>query len=401
VTTPSRAALPQPGRLDPGAKLVVGICTAAAGLGSATGFLWGFLVTLLRADLGVSRAAIGFLVGAFFGSTGLGSIAGGNLTDRMGARLAVTADMAIVTVVGLSVAFFQAYPMLVAAAILAGFGYALVNAGTNVAIAAVVPPARRGVTLTLRTAGVPMMATIAAFGAPWAGDRLGWSVAFVAMSALSALTAVAALRWLPDDRPSRSEQRARRRLPAGFLWFPVGAFLMINGSQALYAWIVPYLDEGLGLDLAVAGAMASAATGVATAGMVLLGRGSDRFGQHHRVRGVVVLCVATSMGIAVTAAAPVLGPFVAIVAVAIALAAQLGAIGIMHAAVVDAAEGAVGRASGVTMTGYYLGALGSPAIFGFLVDTTGTYTIPWSASAVSVLLGALAFWQVERRRRTA
>ena len=35
------------------------------------------------------------------------------------------------------------------------------------------------------------------------------------------------------------------------------------------------------------------------------------------------------------------------------------------------------RASGVTMTGYYLGALDTPVTFGALVDWLGTYTWAW------------------------
>ena len=67
---------------------------------------------------------------------------------------------------------------------------------------------------------------------------------------------------------------------------------------------------------------------------------------------------------------------------------QLAAIGTMHACVVDKAPFSVSRATGITMTGYYLGALASPALFGFVVDWTGTFAYSWLGTAV-LLFGAV------------
>ena len=75
----------------------------------------------------------------------------------------------------------------------------------------------------------------------------------------------------------------------------------------------------------------------------------------------------------------------------IGVTAQLAAIGTMHACVVDKAPFSVSRATGVTMTGYYLGALASPALFGFVVDWTGSFAYPWSGTAV-LLLAAVFAW---------
>ena len=63
----------------------------------------------------------------------------------------------------------------------------------------------------------------------------------------------------------------------------------------------------------------------------------------------------------------------------------------MHAAVVDRAGPAVARATGVTMTGYYLGALASPVAFGAIVDGTGSYTWPWFILTVVMLAAAASF----------
>jgi MFS family permease len=52
---------------------------------------------------------------------------------------------------------------------------------------------------------------------------------------------------------------------------------------------------------------------------------------------------------------------------------------------------AVARASGVTMTGYYLGALVAPAQFGWLSDRSGSYAWPWLVCTLSAACAATVF----------
>ncbi len=51
----------------------------------------------------------------------------------------------------------------------------------------------------------------------------------------------------------------------------------------------------------------------------------------------------------------------------------------------------------MTMTGYYLGALVSPVLFGALVDATGRYSIPWLVGVVALAFAGGAFAMLDRR----
>lgn len=82
----------------------VAISTLATGLGANLGFVPGFLAPVLQVDLDLSRVQVGVLVGVFYGATGVGSPVAGRIAD------------------------------VLAAAAVAGFGYALTNAGTNMAV---------------------------------------------------------------------------------------------------------------------------------------------------------------------------------------------------------------------------------------------------------------------------
>ena len=396
---PTEPAGPHPPTDDIGrALVVVAVCTVAIGLGASIGFLWGFVANLLRADLGLSRGQVGLLISVYFGATGVASIAGGVFTDRFGARAAVVTDLVVVTLAATVVVLVPVYPVLLAASVVAGAAYSLGNAGTNVAIAAAVPLRLRATALTVKTAGVPAMAVIGALLAPAFAARSSWLVVYRTIAVLAAIAVVAAAAVLPDDRPgARRPITSDRQLPPGFLYFPIGAFLLIGGSQPLYSWIVPFLEDALELTPAVAGRATAFASAVGVVVMVAFARRSDRLGVHMRVRMVVISTLATAVGVALVAVGPAVGTGLTVAGATLGTAAELAAVGVLHAAVVDAAPRAVGRASGITMTGYYLGALVAPAGFGWLVDRSdGSYPPAWWVTAAMLLVGAAAFERAGR-----
>jgi len=71
----------------------------------------------------------------------------------------------------------------------------------------------------------------------------------------------------------------------------------------------------------------------------------------------------------------------------------------MHTAVVDSAPEAIARATGVTMTGYYIGALVSPAAFGLIADATDTFVWSWGSATVLLIL-SLPAWMKAAQQRT-
>ncbi|MEE8601463.1 MFS transporter [Euzebya tangerina] len=379
-----------------GQATVVVVATVAIGLGAAIGFLYGYLAVALRSDLGLSRGQVGLLVGLYFGSTGLGSIGGGVIVDRMGARLAVVANLVTVSAVAGLIVLLDTYLVLLVASVVAGLAYSLGNAGTNMAIGVAVAPANRGLALTIKTGGVPAMATIAALTAPWAAARIGWQPIIGVVGVLAGLVACGAMLLLPTDRPQRATSRSGV-LPSGFYWFPVASFLLVAGSQPLFSWSVSWLEEVHDTSVGAAGALSAVATASGVVGMVLVGRRSDVLGSSRRTTVIAVMAAVCSVGTVGLAIGARVTLASGVVALSVATATQLGAIGVMHAAVVDAAPQAIGRGSGVTMTGYYLGALISPTAFGWLVDITGDYGAAWAACALALIGSALAFSRAGKR----
>ncbi|MCY4193984.1 MAG: MFS transporter [bacterium] len=371
---------------------VVAASMLALGFGSSLGFFPGYFVAALREDLGVSRAQVGLLVSLHFGCTGLGSIIGARITERVGTRTAVVTDQVIVVVAAWTAAVLDSFAALVGAAVFAGFGYALANAATNEAVAAAVPESRRTLALSAKTSGVPMIALISAALVPWASDRWSWNLILMIAGTAAGAGALISSAVIPDIRAAQHANRpGASALPRGFWWFAVSACFLVGSGQPLFSWTVPYLDEALGTSKPVAGAISGLAAGVGAVCMSLAALRADYLGRTRRVPLIVGLCSVLTASNLVIMSGLTLGVAIAAVGMFIGFIAQLAAIGIMHAAVVDRAPHAVARATGVTMTGYYLGALATPVSFGALVDWLGTYTWAWLFMALSSGVAAACF----------
>ncbi|GAY08315.1 nitrate/nitrite transporter [Pseudonocardia sp. N23] len=386
-------------------RAVVAVSTVAVGLGTAPAFLFGFLGPVLQADLGLSRTRIGLLVGLMFGLTGIGCLLAGRVTERIGARFTVVASTVLLLVALCVPVLAPSYPALVVCALVSGVAYALANVGTNVSVTAALPVARHAVGLAVKTAGVPAAVAVTSFVVPGLGAAYGWRPVLLWSIPVVVVVGIAAALVLPDakgrarglsDDPVAA---AQGRLPTGFWRFTLAATLLIGGSQAIYSWAVPFLHEGAGATLPVAGVLTAVASLVALAPMIGAARLADRLGTSRRLPMAAALCALLAVAELVLATGR--GLAAAAVALVIATGAQLGAVSLMHASVVAAAPHAVGRGSGAAMAGFYLGALFAAPLFGLLVDLTGGYPVAWLIGAALTAASALCFLWCRSVGRTA
>ena len=378
------------------AVVVVAAGMLAVAVGASLGFLPGYYAAAVRDDLGISRAQVGLLVSLHFGCTGVGALLAARVTERIGARNAVVADQLIVAAAAWVSATIGSYAALLTAAAFAGFGYALTTVATNAALAVSVPEHRRTLALSARTSGVPLMALVGAALVPWASNRWSWNATVMVVAVIAAVSALVSAAVIPNARSARTRSSSRSRATRGAWWFSASTFFLVGSSQPMYSWAVPYLDEGLGTSKPVAGAIAAIASGTGALGMVLNGLRADRVGRAGRVSLIVGLSAAMAVFNLVILGGLTLGLAVAAVGLVLGIVAQLAAVGTMHAALVDRFPSHVARATGITMTGYYLGALASPVAFGALVDWLDTYTWAWLTMFFGSVAAVLCFARANR-----
>jgi CP family cyanate transporter-like MFS transporter len=381
----------------PNRTAVLVVCTAAMGLGCAPTFLVGYLGPDVRDSLELTGAQLGLLVGLFYGATGLTSLVAARAIDPLGARICVVADQILVALALAAAALWPGYGTLAAASALAGAGYALANAGTSLAVTAVSRPDQAGTAVAIKTAGIPLGATVLALGGLPLAGVIGWEGVALGMAALLAVNAAAGMFLLPPTRRRGATATAASRLPLPrrFPWVVLASFLYVLGSQPLFSWLVITLVDA-GVSRAAAGAISATGTALGAVTMVLAARRADRAGPRNRALTASTVAATSVAGTVLVWTGSHLGLAILVVGAVVAILADLVGAGFAHAVAIDRAPHAVGRATAVMSSGYYTGALFSPLLFGAAADLTGGYDASWAITVIAMTCCALCFLVVHR-----
>jgi len=380
----------RPGRLAFGVVLAL-----AMGTSTFAGYAFGVLGPNLIGEFAISRSQLGLLTAVFFLVGGPLSLVAGPATDRFGARRVMLIAFAIAAATLVAMALAPAYPAMLVAAGLAGLALATGNPVTNKLVAVHLPPGTRGLVMGGKQAGVQVGAFMAgALLAPLAA-QFGWRAAlgWVALVPVAAL--LAAVVVVPRDTRSASEAEepaAPRSLPSGVRWLAVYAFLMGSGVAAVNAYLPLYLVERGGASQEMAGVVVATIGLVGIFSRLVWGWASERMPTFSLP--LLMLGGGAVVAIGLILAIERVGLWIAWPAAIMfgATAVTWNAVGNL-AVITESGTGLAGRASGILTFGFYMGFVGSPVLFGLLVDATDSYTLAWSlvglgfAATVLVILG--------------
>jgi predicted MFS family arabinose efflux permease len=378
-------------------RLAFGVVLALAmGTSTFAGYAFGVLGPDLIDEFGITRFQLGLLTAVLFLVGGPLSLVAGPATDRFGARRVMLIAFAIAAATLLGMALSPVYAIMLLAAGLGGLALATGNPVTNKLVAVNLPPGSRGLVMGGKQAGVQVGAFLAgALLAPLA-VQVGWRAALGWVALVPVLSFLAALMIVPRDASPATtgagERGAPRSLPGGVRWLAVYAFLMGSGVAAVNAYLPLYLVERGGASQELAGAV------VATIGLVGIfsrlawGWASERMPTFSLP--LLLLGGGAVVAIGLVLAIERVGLWVAWPAAILfgATAVTWNAVGNL-AVITESGTGLAGRASGLLTFGFYIGFVGSPMIFGLLVDATGSYTLAWTlvalgfAATVAVILG--------------
>jgi MFS family permease len=368
----------------------------AIAAGAATvlpGFLVGALALQIRADLGVSVAAVAAGVTVFFAAGALGAGPGGRLAERMGALRSILACV-VATAVCLLLAAVAAHSLAVLLGLLAvaGLANAVTQPAINLFMADQVPLARQGIAFGIKQAAIPAAVLVSGLALPLLALPLGWRPTFAICAAGVLAVALVVRRSATSFAPVPQRDPAPRPSRA-LIVTALGAALASAGPNSLGAYLVASAVDA-GIAEGVAGLLAAGGSGAALVARVALGERADRR-RDYGYTTVVALLVSGSLGFALLATGEtelfVIGVFAA-------FALGWGWPGLFNLAVVHLNREAPGAATGVTQTGIYVGAAAGPAAYGLVSEEYG-YSTAWVVSGVLCLLAALAFRYAERLAR--
>jgi MFS family permease len=268
-----------PAGVPPKAWLLLGLMTALNVLNFVDRQLIAGLAPLLIADLGLTRADIGLLVGfafvVIYTVVGLGL---GVAADRWPRRWLIGAGLAVWSAMTAASGAARGFIGLAVPRVLVGVGEATLTPAALSMLADVFPPRRLGMASSVYYTGLPIGTALSLVIAGWAGPRFGWRACFYALGVIG-LASVALLLLVRE--PQRQGGTARpgpapaapapsigaivRDLLAAVRTRPALGLVMLGGAALAYGSAsamhgVTWLVEERGFPFAraafVAGAMA-------------------------------------------------------------------------------------------------------------------------------------------------
>ena len=368
---------------------------------------------LMSAELGLSNTQMGLIFSAFSIPYAFFQLFGGWLADRFGSRLTLSICGVVVVAATILTGFAGGFASLFAARLALGLGEGPAFPTATRAMAIWTPVEQwgfaQGITHSCARIGnaltPPLVAGIVVVAS--------WRASFVLLGLVTLLWVFAWAWYFRDDpkthraisaadlatlpqaaagaKPKRSVpylRLARRILPVTVVDFCYGWTLWL-----FLSWIPTFFFENYGLDLAASALFSAGVLFSGVVGDTLGGVLSDRL---LRRTGSLLIARRTVLLLGFVGAAVFLIPVIlvrdlTVSAVCLSLAfffAEL-IVAPIWAVPMDIAPRYAGSASGMMNFGFGLAGLVSPASFGYLVDLTGSWVVPFSGSVLLLLLGAL------------
>ena len=345
--------------------------------------LLGALGPLIKRDLGFGDTGLGVVFASSFAVGALVTGWGGRLADRAGSRYAMRLAATATGCTLLAIAVFaQSHMVLLVLFMASAYGNATAMPATNTYIARGVPATRRGLGMGTKLAAVPAASAIAGLTVPAVGETVGWRWAF-AGAGLLALFVTFAVPRIDETSPvgGTSSGDASWRVPHLFVLAVGGAFA--TSAVVTIAGFLVIAAEEAGYSTGRAGLLFSMGAVVLIVVRVSLGVLSDRY-DFDRFLAVVGLLMAGTAGFALMAT----GSKTAIL-IATPLLFGLGWSwpALYHLGIVERHPDAPGAASGVIQTGFFVGGIVGPLVFGFISDHASIERA-WLYSGSTALVGA-------------
>ena len=338
------------------------------------------LFPLLKAEFGVSYAALGLLISAMSLASGTVMLPVGFLVDRFGPVHLLVAGLAILAGATLLMGFSTTYGMLLGLVVVAGIGNSVFHPADYTILSAAVRYERLGRAFSVHTfaghagwAVAPLlMATFAA--------TLGWRGGLIIVGALGLVAAVVIFvnrDWLRHtDAPG--EATAEEPAASGFRlltsWPILTCFLffvlLAMALMGIEAFMVSALVTGRGMSLSAANLVltamfAGSALGVLTGGVI-----ADRTSRHSLVAATGLGVSAVLLVVAGEGAFPI-----AVLTGIIALAGFAnGTVAPSRDLIVRSVTpaGSTGKVFGFVSVGLDVGGVIAPLIFGWVMDQAGS-----------------------------
>ena len=370
------------------------------------------LFPLLRGELGVSYTALGFALAVLNVTTALTQAPCGFLVDRFGARWILIAGLALFALAIGLIGVFPSFAALVLLMALAGLGNSVFHPADYAILSASVQPERMGRAFSIHTFGGYFGFAAAPVVIVFLTELFNWRTALI-LSGLAglvvALILLASRELLQDDSARGAGRGAASRggtggdirllLSAPILMALLFFVMLALAHGGITAFGVSALVALYETSLVEANAPLTAYLFASALGVLAGGIAADRTHRHDLVVAACVILVA--LGVAPIAA---FTPSFTLVLILFTIAGFFsGAVAPSRDMMVRAItpSGASGKVFGFVTTGFNIGGVITPLVFGAVLDLGQPKLVFWLVAALSLatiltVIGAGRPVQVQR-----
>jgi MFS family permease len=352
------------------------------------------LFPFLKAQLGVGYIELGFALTVFAVVSGLAQAPIGYLVDHVGARKVLLLGLALGGFALIMLSLHLTYTSLIGCAVLLGLANSVYHPADYAILSAHMDEARMGRAFSIHTfagyfGGAVAPAIVAALVTTVGG--LGALIVSGAVGPLIALLLM--IGGVPDAGAARQRDAAGAAAKASIitpaLMLLTVFFTLLSLSNAgISNFGVVALMTGYATSFPTANLALTAYLGAGAAGVLAGGFLADRTTRHGQVAAI---CFAVNAAI-VLAIATVALPDPVLIAAMTAAGFLGGVIAPSRDMLVRRAAppGAAGRAFGIVSTGFNLGGIISPLLFGWIMDQSAPHWVFGISAAFMVLTVLLA-----------
>lgn len=377
-------------------RRVIGLISAGHFLSHFYLLLLPPLFPLLRDVYGVGYTQLGLAITAFSVVTALTQAPIGFLVDRYGARTILVAGILLEAIAFIGIGIWPVYGALIGFMMLAGLANSVYHPADYAILNASVDPARMGRAFSIHTFAGYLGNATAPVTMIFLASLFDWRVGVIVCGAFGGVVGVLiALNSsvLRDAAPASSGGSAeadgtgRRGMALLFsgpvmlgLLFFVGIAITGGGFSG---FTVAVLDALRGMDLKDAGFVLSVFLFAGPVGVLSGGWVADRIAHHARFTAVCFVLVACAAVLIATVELP----YALLVIVFMLAGFFSGAVAPSRDMMIRALAppGEMGKVFGFVSTGFNIGSMVAPVLFGYLLDQSQPQGVFWVVAVVSLL----------------
>jgi MFS family permease len=354
------------------------------------------LAPLFQPELGLTKAEVGLFSSILFAGQWLLLLPAGSMTDRFGVRKMMSVGQVVIGLCLVSMAWVDSFAQALVVMFIAGVGSCGVLPAVTKAIMDWFSPRVRGTVMGFKQAAVPAGGVITAALLPAVGLAFGWRYAIAVVGLVGIVGGIAtSVLYKEGARPAKAAgpgPSIRAGLGAVLrnarLWrLSLVSVLYVSVQLALTTYLALFLKETVlvpaipdeSTRVVVAGGYLAVCQFGGALGRVFWGAVSDRMFNGRRM-GVLAFTGVLTVGcsLAVSAMGPGFPLWLIPPLVFVYGASAVGWNGLYHVAMAETAgQKYAATGVGMSMTLNQFGTFFGPPIFGFVVDTTGTYRMAW------------------------